>query len=149
MAKKRHSKKGVQGVRRRRSSRRGMGAISSTGIVGLGTDVLALGAGMIAAKYVSNKFLASQSDMIKAGAPVLVGIALNQFVKNNLVKSVGTGMVLSPVVSYGSSALGIGDLMADITPEETSIMEDITIGEDTTIAEDITIGGYSEENIYE
>jgi hypothetical protein len=53
MAKRRHSKKGVHGVRRRRSSRRGMGAIS-TGIVGLGTDVLALGAGMVAAKYVSN-----------------------------------------------------------------------------------------------
>jgi hypothetical protein len=65
-----------------------------------------------------------------------------------MVKSVGTGMILSPVVSYGTTALGIGDLMADISPEETSIMEDITIGE-VTIAEDITIGGYEGENIYE
>jgi hypothetical protein len=147
MARKRHSKKGVQGVRRRRSSRRGMGAVTS-GIVGLGTDVLALGAGMIAAKYVSNKFLANQSDMIKGAAPVVAGIVLHQFVKNSMVKSVGTGMILSPVVSYGTTALGIGDLMADISPEETSIMEDITIGE-VTIAEDITIGGYEGENIYE
>ena len=147
MAKRRHSKKGVHGVRRRRSSRRGMGAIS-TGIVGLGTDVLALGAGMVAAKYVSNKLLANQSDMIKAGAPVLAGVVLHQFIKNPMAKSVGTGMVLSPVVSWGSDALGIGDLMSDITPAEASIMEDITIG-DANIAEDITIGGYADENIYE
>ena len=147
MARKRHSKKGVQGVRRRRSSRRGMVAIS-TGIVGLGTDVLALGAGMIAAKYLSNKLLEKQSDTIKYAAPVVAGIAITQFIKNPMVKSVGTGMVLAPAVAWGTSQLGIGDLMADLSPEETSIMEDITIGE-ANISEDITIGGYAEENIYE
>lgn len=147
MARKRHSKKGVHGVRRRRSSRRGMGAIS-TGIVGLGTDVLALGAGMVAAKYLSNQLLEKQSDPIKYAAPIAAGFVLNQFVKQPMIKSVGTGMILAPVVAWGTSTLGIGDLMADISPDEKSIMEDITIG-DTTIAEDITIGGYEGENIYE
>lgn len=147
MAKKRHSKKGVQGVRRRRSSRRGMHGVTS-GIVGLGTDVLAIGAGMVAAKYVANKLLVNQSDMIKGAAPVVAGVVLHSFIKNPLVKSVGTGMVLSPVVSWGTSALGIGDLMADITPEEKEIMENITVGA-TEISEDITVGGYAEENIYE
>lgn len=148
MARKRHSKKGVQGVRRRRRSGINGAYSVGKGIGSMVTDVLALGAGMVAAKYVSNKLLTNQSDMIKNGAPVVAGIAISQFIKNPIVKSVGTGMVLSPVVSWGSNALGIGDLMSDISPEETSIMEDITIGE-VTIAEDITIGGYEGENIYE
>jgi hypothetical protein len=147
MAKKRHSKKGVHGVRRRRSHR-GMGAISSTGLIGLGTEVLAISAGMVAAKALQNKLLASQSDMIKNAAPVVAGVAIASFIKNPIVKSVGAGMIVSPVVSWGTSALGIGDLMADITPEEASIMEDITVG-GTDIAEDITVGGYAEEAIYE
>lgn len=147
MAKKRHSKKGVHGVRRRRSSRRGMHGVTG-GIVDLGTQVLALGVGMVGAKALQNKVLANQSDLIKSGAPVLIGAGLNLLVKNPMVKSVGAGMILSPVVSWGTSALGIGDLMADITPEEKEIMENITVGA-TEISEDITVGGYAEENIYE
>lgn len=147
MAKKRHSKKGVHGVRRRRSSRRGMHGVTS-GIVGTATDVLALGVGMIAAKYVSNKLLTSQNDMIKNAAPVVAGLALTTLVKNPMINSVGKGMILSPAVAWGTTQLGIGDLMADISPAETEIMENITVGA-VEIGEDITVGAYGGESIYE
>ena len=129
--------------------RKGMGAIPG-GLAGTVTNVAAIAVGALAAKYVKGKLLSSQSPMIQTAAPVALGLALTALVKNPMVKSVGAGMLVGPVVDFSSSKLGLG---AFTDADTTSIMENITIGApevtvgatpEITVGEDITIGAYDE-----
>ena len=129
MRRKKHTKRHS---RRRRHGMHGLGSAGSTI-----TTVLGLAGGAIAAKYVSSKLLASQSDTIKTIAPIAAGLGLTMFVKNPIAKNIGTGMLIMPVVNFASSSLGIAGV------DDSSmarIMENITVGEDVTVGEDITVG---------
>lgn len=125
---------------------KGMGAIPG-GLAGTVTNVAAIAVGALAAKYVKSKLLSSQSDTIKTAAPVALGLALTTLVKNPMIKSVGAGMLVGPVVDFSSSKLGLG---AFTDADTTSIMENITIGApevtvgEITVGEDITIDGYDD-----
>ena len=116
--------------------RRGMHGLSSA--TSMIPTILGIAGGAIAAKYVSGKLLSSQSDTIKAVAPIAAGLGLTMFVKNPILKSVGEGMIIGPVINFASSKLGIAGI------DDSSmarIMENITVGENVTVGEDVTVGG--------
>jgi len=87
MAKKKHHKKAVHHRRRRRS---GMGAIDMGGIL---TQVAGVAAGAAVAGLITKQFLSSQSPTIQMIAPVALGIATPMFLKGDLGKAAGAGMV--------------------------------------------------------
>lgn len=139
MARKRkHTKKHS----RRRRGMHGFGSVGS-----MLPTILGIAGGAIAAKYVSGKLLTNQSDTIKTVAPIAAGLGIAMFIKNPILKSVGEGMVIGPVVSLASNKLGIAGI------DDSSmarIMENITVGEDVTVGEDITVGGTTimDDNMY-
>jgi hypothetical protein len=80
-------------VTRRRSKR--MGAVSMKGGV---TSALFTIAGGVAARFVSNTINAttlndSYKGYVAAAAPIAVGLFLPQFIKSDIVKSIGNGMI--------------------------------------------------------
>lgn len=87
MAKKKHHKKAVHHRRRRRS---GMGAIDMGGIL---TSVAGVAVGAAVAGLITKQFLSSQSATIQMIAPVALGIATPMFLKGDLGKAAGAGMV--------------------------------------------------------
>jgi hypothetical protein len=156
MAKKKSHKKTTH-KRRRRSGIHGIGGAVTSSIM----PILGVAVGAVASKFVSKalkpKDGSAENKLMTQGVPVALGIGLTAFMgKNAFVKSIGTGMVVAPAVSFASEKLGIGDLMSDFAePIETRIMENIMIGEgvniaeNINIAEDITIGDAYGDDGYE
>jgi len=87
---KRRKKSKVSGIRRRKRSYSGVGAIDIQNIGGVI-------AGAVIAGYINKLIPATVNDKIVAGGKVALGIALPMFVKNpktkNLVAGVGSGMI--------------------------------------------------------
>lgn len=87
MAKRKQHKKAVHHRRRRRSR---MGAIDMGGIL---TSVAGVAAGAAVAGLINKQFLSSQSATIQMIAPVALGIAVPMFLKGDLGKAAGAGMI--------------------------------------------------------
>lgn len=86
MARKRTKK-----TTRRRSSRRGMGAINPGNML---TQIGGVLAGVAAAGYINKLALSNQSDTIKAVAPIALGIAVPSLIlKSEFGRALGAGMV--------------------------------------------------------
>lgn len=76
---------------RRRSSRRGVGAIKASNML---TQIGGVLAGVAAAGYINKLALSNQSDTIKAAAPIALGIAVPAFIlKTEFGRALGAGMV--------------------------------------------------------
>lgn len=88
MAKRKQHKKAVHHRRRRRRS--GVGAIDMGGIL---TSVAGVAAGAAVAGLINKQFLSSQSATIQMIAPVALGIAVPMFLKGDLGKAAGAGMI--------------------------------------------------------
>lgn len=104
MAKKRKTKS-----RSRRRSR--VGAIPKSGIM----NSIGVIAGAVAGKLVATKTLPNVDDKIKNAGVVALGILLPTFMKNELGKSIGTGMVavggLGLVGSFLPAVSGTDDMI--------------------------------------
>lgn len=87
MAKRKHHAKKRHHSRRRRH---GLGAIDMGGII---TSVAGVAVGAAAAGFIRKQFLASQSETIRTIAPIALGVATPMFLKSELGKAVGAGMV--------------------------------------------------------
>ena len=87
MAKRKHHAKKRHHSRRRKH---GLGAIDMGGII---TSVAGVAVGAAAAGFIRKQFLSNQSETIKMIAPVALGIATPMFLKSELGKAVGAGMV--------------------------------------------------------
>lgn len=82
--------------RRRRTGRRGIGAINTGNLL---TQIGGVLAGVAAAGYLNKLALKNQSENVQALAPIALGIATPAFLlKNNLGQALGAGMI-----AYGGS----------------------------------------------
>jgi len=95
---------------KRRSSRRSVGALKS------GNMLISIGgvlAGVVAAGYINKLALKNQSSTIQSIVPIAAGIALPMFVKSELGKFAGAGMI-----AYGGSkflaSAGLGAMEDDM-----------------------------------
>jgi len=86
-------------TKKRTTRRRRM---SGTGSANLMQPVLMIG-GALLGKFLTNKFLATQTDTIKGAAQIGVGILAGKFVKNNYVQAMGSGMIVSGGITIGKS----------------------------------------------
>jgi hypothetical protein len=135
MARRKKSKKSYRSIGRMR--RGGIGAVQ-TNI----TDILGLVVGGLGAQFLSKNLLKDfmkDTPIVKELAPAVVGLGLQQFVKQPMVKSVAQGMiVVSGVNAVRSFVPAIGEVIdADIK----GIEEDITVGEMPMIeGNELTIG---------
>ena len=87
---KKHTKK----IHHRRKSRSKMGAIGKGGL----TSALFTIVGGVAARFVSNtingtSLSASYKGYVAAAAPIAVGLFLPKFIKSDMGKALGTGMI--------------------------------------------------------
>jgi hypothetical protein len=107
---------------KRRSSRRSVGALKS------GNMLVSIGgvlAGVVAAGYINKLALKNQSATIQAIVPIAAGIAFPMFVKSELGKFAGAGMI-----AYGGSkflaSAGLGatedDMSVTISGDDLSVI---------------------------
>jgi len=107
---------------KRRSSRRSVGALKS------GNMLMSIGgvlAGVVAAGYINKLALKNQSSTIQSIVPIAAGIALPMFVKSELGKFAGAGMI-----AYGGSkflaSAGLGamedDMSVTISGDDLSVI---------------------------
>lgn len=135
MARRKKSKKSYRRIGRMR--RGGIGAIQTNV-----TDILGLIVGGLGAQFLSKNLLKDfmkDTPIVKELAPAVVGFGLQQFVKQPIVKSVASGMiVVSGVNAVRTFVPAIGEVIdADIK----GIEEDITVGEMSMIeGNELTIG---------
>lgn len=87
MAKRKHHKTKRHHSRRRRH---GLGAIDMGGMI---TTIAGVAVGAAAAGFVRKQFLSNQSEAIKMIAPVVLGVATPMFIKSDLGKAAGAGMI--------------------------------------------------------
>jgi len=101
----------------RRKSRRmsGMGKLNAGSML---TTIGGVLVGTAAAGFIAKKFLASQNDTIQAVVPIALGIATPMFLKSELGKYAGAGMVavggLKLFQKFGIAGIGETDVMLPV-----------------------------------
>ena len=117
MAKRKHHAKKRHHSRRRRH---GLGAIDMGGII---TSVAGVAVGAAAAGFINKQFLASQSETIRTIAPIALGVATPMFLKSELGKAVGAGMVAVGALS----ALKKAEIVGDVTEVSMSGFDELPV----------------------
>lgn len=112
-------KKASKKTSRRRSSRRGIGALNIQSSL---MDTLGILAGAAGAGYVNKLLLSRQSSTIQKVAPIALGLLTPTIIKSNLGKNLGHGMIAYGGVKILQGFGLAGDLMDD--------SETVTIGAD-------------------
>lgn len=142
MAKRKHHKKAVHHRRRRRS---GMGAIDMGGIL---TQVAGVAAGAALAGLITKQFLSSQSATIQMIAPVALGIATPMFLKGDLGKAAGAGMVAVGALAafHKANIAGTGDAVEIAMGgfDELPVIGEINPQGKAMAGDDNVMSGYSE-----
>lgn len=123
MAKRHHKKHRTH--RRRRS---GLGAIKPGNII---ANIAGVAVGAAAAGFITGKVLGKQSDTIKAVAAIGLGVLTPTFIKSDLGKAAGNGMLAVGVISLLKKSGFVG---------ATDEVE-VTLGDVPVIAGDDTMGG--------
>lgn len=105
MARKRKTTRKTTRSRRRRS---GLGAINPTNML---MNIAGLAAGVAGAAALNKFVLGSQNETIQKAGPIVAGLALPMFVKSDLGKSLGSGMIAYGVgkVFAGMGLAGLGE----------------------------------------
>lgn len=120
MARRKHHAKKT--THRRRHSRK-MGALHPGSML---TTIGGVVGGVAVAGLIVNKLLASQSETIKGIAPIVLGIATPMFLKSDLGKFAGAGMI-----AYGSSKFlakyGIAGVGADAYEVSVSGVDNLSV----------------------
>jgi hypothetical protein len=100
-------------TRRRKMS--GMGKLNPSGIL---TTIGGVLVGTAAAGFIAKKFLSTQNDTIQALVPIALGIATPMFLKSDLGKYAGAGMVavggLKLFQKFGIAGIGETDVMLPV-----------------------------------
>lgn len=128
MAKRRKTATKRHSPRRRR--KHGLGAIDAGGII---TGIAGVAVGAAVAGILVKQVLGSQGETIKMIAPVALGIAVPMFLKSDLGKSVGHGMIAVGVLSALHKAnivSGIEDALHGLTGGSSEIgAVEVTLGD--------------------
>jgi hypothetical protein len=141
--KKHHHKKAVHHRRRRRRS--GMGAIDMGGIL---TQVAGVAAGAAVAGIITKQFLSSQSATIQMITPVALGIATPMFLKGDLGKAAGAGMVavgaLAALKKAGIAGMSDGVEVTMAGFEELPVIGEYNPQGKAMAGDESVMAGYSE-----
>jgi len=86
MHKRRKHHKKISGVRRKRHSKRGMGAIDTTNIMGVVV-------GAVIGGYLNKIVPPTINDKVLASGKVALGIALPMFIKKPIMNGIGAGLL--------------------------------------------------------
>lgn len=99
-------------AKRKTTRRRRMSGVGKFNAGSTGTTIAGLALGTIAASFLAKKFLSSQSDIIQGAVPIAAGIALPMFVKNEIAKNAGLGMIAVGVTKFLTkfNIAGVGEL---------------------------------------
>ena len=133
-------------TKRRRTSRRRMGAVGKANI----TSALGIIAGAIAGKMVA-KALPIGDDRIKNGAVVAAGIFFPQIIKGDLGKAIGNGMIAAGgagLVGNFVPALGQADDVMEFPVTVGEIPDNLSViaGDDVMAGDNLSVlAGYDED----
>lgn len=99
-------------AKKKTTRRRRMSGVGKFNASSAGTTIAGLALGTIAASFLAKKFLSSQSDMIQGIVPIAAGIALPMFMKNEMAKNAGLGMIAVGVTKFLAkyNIAGVGEL---------------------------------------
>lgn len=133
-------------TKRRRTSRRRMGAVGKANI----TSALGIIAGAIAGKMVA-KALPIGDERIKNGAVVAAGIFFPQIIKGDLGKAIGNGMIAAGgagLVGNFVPALGQADDVMEFPVTVGEILDNLSViaGDDVMAGDNLSVlAGYDED----
>ena len=133
-------------TKRRRTSRRRMGAVGKANI----TSALGIIAGAIAGKMVA-KALPIGDERIKNGAVVAAGIFFPQIIKGDLGKAIGNGMIAAGgagLVGNFVPALGQADDVMEFPVTVGEIPDNLSViaGDDVMAGDNLSVlAGYDED----
>lgn len=131
MAKRKHSKK--------RHTRRRVSGIKAGSMI---TNIAGVAVGAAAAGLITSKVLGKQSDMIKAAAAIGLGVLTPTFVKSDIGKSAGAGMVAVGVISLlkkSGLVSGLGEDGVEVTLGEVDNMPVISGGMEVMAGDDFPV----------
>lgn len=99
-------------AKKKTTRRRRMSGVGKINAGTMGTTIAGLALGTIAASFLAKRFLSSQSDIIQGAVPIAAGIALPMFVKNELAKNAGLGMIAVGVTRFLTkfNIAGVGEM---------------------------------------
>jgi len=107
--------------RKKTTSRRKSRRMSGMGKLNAGSMLTTIGGvlvGTAAAGFIAKKFLAKQNETIQAVVPIALGIATPMFLKSDLGKYAGAGMVavggLKLFQKFGIAGIGETDVMLPV-----------------------------------
>lgn len=133
-------------TKRRRTSRRRMGAVGKANI----TSALGIIAGAIAGKMVA-KFIPVGDERIKNGAVVAAGLFFPQIIKGDLGKAIGNGMIAAGgagLVGNFVPALGQADDVMEFPVTVGEIPDNLSViaGDDVMAGDNLSVlAGYDED----
>lgn len=143
MAKTRKGGKKTKGRSRRR-----VGAINAGSLI---TDIAGVAVGAAAAGFITSKVLGKQSDTVKAIAAVGLGVLTPRFVKSDIGRAAGNGMIAVGTIALlkkSGFVSGLGEDGVEVTMGELPVMagDDVMNGDDMPVmaGEDV-MAGYGDD----
>jgi len=111
----RHRRKSHKKTTHRRRKMSGMGKLNPSSML---TTIGGVLVGTAAAGFIAKKFLSSQNETIQAIVPIALGIATPMFLKSDLGKYAGAGMIavggLKLFQKFGIAGIGETDVMLPV-----------------------------------
>jgi hypothetical protein len=141
MAKKRKSS------RKRVTRRRRVGGFNAGNLI---TNIAGVAVGAAAAGFITSKLLGKQSDTIKAITALGLGVLTPTFVKSDIGRAAGNGMIAVGAISLlkkSGFVSGLGEDGVEVTMGDIPVIGgDVMAGEDVMAGDDIpVISGYDED----
>ena len=117
-----------------------------------GTTIAGLALGTIAASFLAKKFLSNQSDIIQGIVPIAAGVALPMFMKNELAKNAGYGMIAVGVTRFLTkfNIAGVGELDGTFDVPVIMAGDDLSViagGDDFAMAGDDDFAMAGDDNL--
>lgn len=139
MAKRKSSRKRT--IRRRR-----VGGINAGNLV---TNIAGVAVGAAAAGFITSKLLGKQSDTIKSIAAIGLGVLTPTFIKSDIGKAAGNGMVAVGTIQLLKKSGFVSGLEdgVEVTMGELPVIGDVMAGDDgmPVMAGDDVMAGFDEE----
>jgi hypothetical protein len=141
MARRKSSRKKTTHRRRR------VGGINAGNLV---TNIAGVAVGAAAAGFITSKILGKQSDTIKAVAAIGLGVITPNFLKSDIGKAAGNGMIAVGTIALlkkSGFVSGLGEDGVEVTMGELPLIagDDVMAGELPVMAGDDVMAGYDEE----
>ena len=132
--------------RKRTTRRRRVGAINAGNLV---TNIAGVAVGAAAAGFITSKLLGKQSDTIKSIAAIGLGVLTPTFIKSDIGKAAGNGMVAVGTIQLLKKSGFVSGLEdgVEVTMGELPVIGDVMAGDDgmPVMAGDDVMAGFDEE----